>query len=409
MRSSGYSKQALELSKLHLKHEDYLKIQLEDLKDYLGALNYIKKLDENTSIGMIKRYGKQLMDELPTETLDFVKTLVTKINATTNTFIVDCVDFFNIFLNQQNYFIKYLEFAIKSKLSGSPKVFDTLLELYVNDFELNRENKDKQKVIIEFLNVYNGLYDTNQALVLFQLHNFTAGLLFLYEKQGMNHRILQYYIQIKDYEGIIRTCKKYESENVNLWIFALQFLAKQEDIESKECLKEVIDACDRYNLLTPMMIVKTLSKNGTITFGCIKEFLLNRLHKEEDEIRVDQESVNKYHKVSMEMKNKINQLKYAPLTFQANKCEYCKGELDFPSIHCLCSHSFHTECFENHSLDDRCPTCTIENSNWINLINQNQENKENLNELFHKKLERNVDKFEVIAEFLGKGLFNKTL
>ena len=58
-------------------------------------------------------------------------------------------------------------------------------------------------------------------------------------------------------------------------------------------------------------------------------------------------------------------------------------------------------------MDERCPTCAIENSNLINLINQNQDSSINLHESFHKQLERSADKFEVIAEFIGKGLFNK--
>ena len=45
----------------------------------------------------------------------------------------------------------------------------------------------------------------------------------------------------------------------------------------------------------------------------------------------------------------------------------------------------------------------------MNLIKQNEESKINLHDAFHKSLERNVDKFEVIADYLGKGLFNKVM
>ena len=43
----------------------------------------------------------------------------------------------------------------------------------------------------------------------------------------------------------------------------------------------------------------------------------------------------------------------------------------------------------------------------MNLIKQNEESKRTLHDSFHKELERKVDKFEVIADYLGKGLFNK--
>ena len=74
-----------------------------------------------------------------------------------------------------------------------------------------------------------------------------------------------------------------------------------------------------------------------------KDYLLKRLKKVEKEIEDNQEAVNKSTKVSLEEKNKINHLKFSPLVFQANRCEYCGNELDFPSVHCLCLHSFHQE------------------------------------------------------------------
>lgn len=133
------------------------------------------------------------------------------------------------------------------------------------------------------------------------------------------------------------------------------------------------------------------------------------MRKEEKEIEEDQETVNRHLKSIMELKNQIDHLKTEPIIFQANRCEYCHDELNFPSIHCLCNHSFHADCFENHSVDDACPTCAVENSNFMNLIKQNEESKKNLHDAFHKSLERNVDKFEVIADYLGKGLFNKVM
>ena len=43
------------------------------------------------------------------------------------------------------------------------------------------------------------------------------------------------------------------------------------------------------------------------------------------------------------------------------------------------------------------------------MIKQNEESNKNLHDTFHKLLERSVDKFDVIADYLGKGIFNKVL
>jgi len=44
-RQAGYYKHALFLSEHHQQHDWYLKIQLEDIKDYDKALKYIGKLN----------------------------------------------------------------------------------------------------------------------------------------------------------------------------------------------------------------------------------------------------------------------------------------------------------------------------------------------------------------------------
>lgn len=67
------------------------------------------------------------------------------------------------------------------------------------------------------------------------------------------------------------------------------------------------------------------------------------MKREEKEIEEGHETVNKHLKSILELKNQIDQLKTEPIIFQANKCELCGEELNFPSVHCLCNHSFHAE------------------------------------------------------------------
>ena len=78
LRQSGYYKQALQLCEKHVKHEDYLKIQLEHLHDYAEALNYINKLDDASAVFNVKKYGKLLMSNIPDKTVEFLKQLCSK-------------------------------------------------------------------------------------------------------------------------------------------------------------------------------------------------------------------------------------------------------------------------------------------------------------------------------------------
>ncbi len=73
-----------------------------------------------------------------------------------------------------------------------------------------------------------------------------------------------------DYESILNTCKKYDSKDLTLWINSLQYFSKREDYKCKEYISQILTYIDRYNLLSPLMVIKILSKNNTITFDTIK-------------------------------------------------------------------------------------------------------------------------------------------
>lgn len=78
LRQSGYFKQALQLCEKHAKHEDYLKMQLENLKDYGNALEYIQRLDDLSAVLNLKKYGKLLMANVPEKTVELLKKLCSK-------------------------------------------------------------------------------------------------------------------------------------------------------------------------------------------------------------------------------------------------------------------------------------------------------------------------------------------
>ncbi|RNA18522.1 vacuolar sorting-associated 11 -like protein [Brachionus plicatilis] len=427
LRQSGFYKQALNLCKKHSKHEDYLKIQLENLKDYGESLNYIQNLDDQSAVLNLKKYGKLLMANIPEKTVEFLKNIYS-----VQKFVADPTDFLHIFLMHSELLIEFLEF-IQKKQINSKIISNTLLELYLKRVaETGTKNKKNQKLLIEdamnenilssnsslsiqekyaleFLMSNDTSYDMSLALTLCQLHQFKAGLLYLYEKNAMYQRILQYHMDNNDHISILDTCKRYGIHDPNLWIQSLQYFSKRDGYNLKDFIMQILTNIEKFNLLTPLMVIKILSQNNTLTIDTVKEYLLNRMKKEEHEIKENQDTLNRYLKSIMEMKTHIDHLKTEPIIFQANKCESCGDELNFPSIHCLCNHSFHAECFENHSVDGACPTCAVENSNFLNHIKLNEESKKTLHDGFHKQLERSIDTFEVIADYFGKGLFNKTL
>ncbi len=98
-RQAGYYEHALYLAKRHQEHESYLKILLEDLKNFTEALDYISTLDffevryclSTTSESLIqaeknlKKYGKNLITNLPEPTTNLLKRLCSNYQPTLST------------------------------------------------------------------------------------------------------------------------------------------------------------------------------------------------------------------------------------------------------------------------------------------------------------------------------------
>lgn len=73
---------ALLLARKHRKHEWYLRIQIEDKAEYKSALEYINTLDFDEAESNMKKYGNVLIENVPNEATQFLKTLCTNYRAT---------------------------------------------------------------------------------------------------------------------------------------------------------------------------------------------------------------------------------------------------------------------------------------------------------------------------------------
>jgi vacuolar protein sorting-associated protein 11 len=199
LRQSGYYKQALQLCEKHVKHEDYLKIQLEHLKDYGEALNYMEKLDDASAIYNVKKYGKLLITNIPDKAVEFLKRLCSKTDSKSNAYVANPTDFIHIFLRNSIELMTFLEHILKNQISSSTIISNTLLELYINslaaaqnapkpsDNSINQKKdlltlEEKEKRAFNFLSSNYASYDMNLALIICQLHNFRVNNVSLVEK-----------------------------------------------------------------------------------------------------------------------------------------------------------------------------------------------------------------------------------
>ncbi|GAC74133.1 vacuolar assembly/sorting protein PEP5/VPS11 [Moesziomyces antarcticus T-34] len=71
-RQAGYFGHAAYLAKRYGEHREYLRIQIEDVKDYGDALLYVRGLQADDAIESMAQYAKTLLGELPDETTELL-------------------------------------------------------------------------------------------------------------------------------------------------------------------------------------------------------------------------------------------------------------------------------------------------------------------------------------------------
>ncbi|KAI5629231.1 vacuolar protein sorting-associated protein 11-like, partial [Silurus asotus] len=418
LRQAGYHSHAVFLAEKHFHHEWYLKIQLEDLKNYQEALRYIGRLPFEQAETNMKHYGKTLMHHVPEDTTVLLKRLCTNYQPIQDSTDQDNVDkltvnkanseeFIPIFANNRRELRAFLEHMIVVEPFSPQGVYDTLLELQLQDWAHEQDPEKKsslQEAALLLLTTENTVFD--KALVLCQMHNFKEGVLYLYEKGKLYQQIMHYHMQNEEYSKVVEACKRYGDQEVCLWEQALGYFARKEE-DCKTYISEVLEHIDLNNLMPPLLVVQTLAHNSTATLSVIKDYLITKLQRESKQIEEDERKIHQYREETAHLRAEIQELSTSAKIFQKTKCSMCNSPLELPSVHFLCGHSFHQHCFESYAENEaECPTCTPENRKVMDMLRA-QEQKRDLHEHFNQQLRSSNDGFSVVADYFGRGVFNK--
>ncbi|TRY90571.1 hypothetical protein DNTS_018353 [Danionella cerebrum] len=381
LRQAGYHSHAVFLADKHMHHEWYLKIQLEDLKNYQEGLRYIGRLPFYQAESNMKRYGKTLMHHVPENATILLKNLCTNYQPSKNSTERDSEDrhlekkanpeeFIPVFANNPRELRAFLEHMIE-----------------VDPFSPEGKKKILQEAALSLLRSDNTVFD--KALVLCQMHNFKEGVLYLYEKGKLYQQIMHYHMQNEEYGKVVEACKRHGDSEVCLWEQALGYFARKEE-NCKAYISEVLTHIDEHNLMPPLL-----------------DYLINKLERESQQIEEDERKIRQYREETAHLRAEIQELKTCAKIFQKTKCSMCNSPLELPSVHFLCSHSFHQHCLESFAESEaECPTCTPENRKVMDMLRA-QDQKRDLHEHFHRQLKCSNDGFSVIADYFGRGVFNK--
>lgn len=421
LRDAGFQDLAIYLSKKHQRHELFFGIQLEDKGDCEAAIDYMNEMtDSNEMASYMKKYGRTMLKGSPERTISMVGTICQRSRDTATRMIGDTAltalnitrqiypeEFFHIFVDNTNLFVRLLEQLVEGETDFATKaVHNLLLELYLNAWRKERDDLSKNihaQKIEKLLSQPSEKFDLDQALILCRNNRFDEGLIHLYSRAKLYHLVLQYHIDQEDSLKVIKTCEQYGNENPHLYMPALIYYARTGD----ERLTQILKAIEHHKLIPPMVVIKILLESKRASLGSVKEYMVRYLRKLYEN-HIDNESAIDHYKDDTEVvRQKIEEFKNNLTVFKPSKCSACQGILDIPSVHFLCSHSYHQNCFHNYSAEtDECPICVTTNQKLLDEIGSHETSKSALNKFEREFSAPSDDVFNSLAKLYGYGLFN---
>ncbi|KAG4305214.1 hypothetical protein PORY_001384 [Pneumocystis oryctolagi] len=293
-RQGGYFDQAAYLANEHQDHDTYLSIQIEDKKDYEKSLKYILNLDPQYVFLCLKKFGKKLLNTIPTETtslyIDFFsgtfvpsskkKDLKEPTNQTAPFTITNYVSFFP-YINSNNTSVsnsdsstinldhspdktKTPQYTIPSITSLLPTFMDnnkqliyilevlmektsitdnknserdlmciTLYEIYLREIKNSNssiERQEYEKKAKHLLDSETCLTNSFNGLLLSHLADFSEGFQILKEKSDTKTDVFHYYCSIEDTHKIIDLLEKYGDIEPELYLLALSYFTSSPKI-----------------------------------------------------------------------------------------------------------------------------------------------------------------------------------
>lgn len=269
-------------------------------------------------------------------------------------------------------------------------VWSTLLELYLlfsTKSTLTPVERDAYRVKALDLVKIAGTspYDVTAALILCSTGNFAEGMVLLWEKLGMYEDVLRFWMEKEKHpsdpgtgtgtgpssarrpsDEVLTQLHIYGPTNHHLYPLVLRFLTSSNELltRHRKDLASVLNTIDTEGIMPTLEIVKVLSRNGVASVGIVKDWLRDKvqgLRLEVDSVRCISFVVLSLSKLTpffllkdrilmdsyrTETTTKLKEIQALsddsqPQVFQVTRCASCGLNLDLPTIHYMCKHSYH--------------------------------------------------------------------
>ncbi|KAJ7693653.1 hypothetical protein B0H17DRAFT_1059396 [Mycena rosella] len=298
-------------------------------------------------------------------------------------------------------------------------VWNTLLELYLTlpdspsaPAAASEEDDDSGPLRRKALRVLKSAtipYDPTHALILCSSRGYTRGLVLLWERMGMFEDVLRFWMDSAEQgasDEVVRRLAAYGATRPQLYLVVLRYLTSTPALLSRHeaDVRAILEHIDKEGIATPLGIIQVLARNDVASVGLVKEWLMMRIQTARSEIQSDQEWTTSYR---LETAAKLKQVEDLadpehPRVFNVTRCSGCSGQLDLPSVHFMCNHSFHQpRCIQEHETE--CPLCVREHG-VIREIRRNNERLADQHDVFVSEVKEGG--FAALATAFSRGILN---
>ncbi len=434
-KESKNTKCALLLAEKTGKFDQQLRILIEDSKEHKMALELITKNDKlDDQIKYLRMFGPQLVKAIPSETYAAIEQVGEQLIKKRNTDAANAVKYAQQFKSLKEIFVdnkdlnkKFLDFQVAKDPACEKEVYHSLIEWHLQDYynalKLDKERKkdlggkapvdptmeEKKKHLLSLLTDFKDKYDKKHVLMLFEMYQVSEGVSVLCEMLELKNELMTYYMQNKDYENIERLCKRYGDTEHNLWIQALTYFVGELEgepgrLDAEKHVKSVLGELEKVPSISPLLVLEIMSKNKSLKFSMLKTYLAERLQKLQANIDKNRKSTAQLSDEIDKTKKNIGNLRTTAQMFQLKECAECGKKLELPIFHFMCNHSFHDYCLPSDASMKECPKCSVQAQQILDKKQQLMSQMDN-HEQFFRELKEGDKKFDVIAQYFGRGLF----
>ena len=333
-----------------------------------------------------------------------------------------------LFMDTDRYFKILFEKIGTYNLNYNKELIHRRIQLFLDDIEQQKKNKDKTGVTkykTDLINLlqnekYQQKYDSQYLIMLFKTNHFLEGIEVISQINKYNQDLLSIYMKKNDFEKIINICKNFGSKELSFWGTSLNYFLGKE--LRKKMKPDEIDILNKYfqefliellkSKIMPAIDVLDMinEQNCDISYNILNQFMRSTM---EEEINSIEEKKNKYTEYDNNINNvcySIKELKTKAKLFNISVCCECGGNVDLPYYAFYCGHALHKSCLNENNKEEiiECPRCKEGQKGAKDEIQKNKKMEKNLTSLekLEKVLDRKQNKIDFIYELYGKGLFD---